>query len=78
VLLADQEEISRRAQEAFVGRDVEVLVEGTSRRDPGRLTGRTVGNRIVVFPGDPSLAGSLVLVKIESSTPLTLAGRRAP
>ena len=52
-LLAVQEEVSRARNKAREGRTFEVLVEGPSKRDPARLTGRTRGYDIVVFP-DPS------------------------
>jgi tRNA-2-methylthio-N6-dimethylallyladenosine synthase len=74
-LLAIQEEIMRRRQAAMVGRTVEVLVEGTSKRDPTKLTGRSRANHIVAFPGEPALAGQTLSVEIVDSTPLTLLGR---
>ena len=48
------EAVQRRARERaqrFVGRTVEVLVEGTSRTDPERLRGRTRHNKVVNFAG---------------------------
>ena len=48
------EVIQRRAHERaqrFVGRTMEVLVEGTSRTDADRLRGRTRHNKAVNFPG---------------------------
>lgn len=42
----------RDRSEAEVGRRHLVLVEGPSKRDASRLTGRTCGNRRVVFDGD--------------------------
>ena len=38
------------------GREVEVLVEGPSKRDSRRWSGRTVENRVVSFRG-PAAAG---------------------
>ena len=73
-LLAVQEEIMRRRQAAMVGKVVEVLVEGPSKRDATKLTGRTRQNHIVAFPGEPAMAGRTVLVRITDSTPLTLFG----
>ena len=49
------EAVQRRARERaqrFVGREMEVLVEGTSRTDPTRLRGRTRHNKAVNFDGD--------------------------
>jgi len=73
-LLAVQEEVMRRRQAAMVGKEVEVLVEGPSKRDKTKLTGRTRQNHIVAFPGEASLVGRTVQVRIIDSTPLTLFG----
>lgn len=76
-LLAVQEEVSRARQKAKEGRTFEVLVEGVSKRDASRLTGRTRGHDIVVFPkpaGAELAPGALVDVRITESTPLTLRG----
>src|SRR4051794_5774337 len=40
---------AQRANERYVGRDVEILCEGPSRTNAARLMGRTRGNKIVVF-----------------------------
>ncbi len=63
---------TERAQR-FVGRSMEVLVEGTSRTDQSKLRGRIRHNKAVNFGGvaDP---GELVAVDIESGTSTTLAG----
>jgi tRNA-2-methylthio-N6-dimethylallyladenosine synthase len=63
---------SERARR-FVGRTLEVLVEGQSRTDEARLRGRTRHNRVVNFDG-VSLPGELTRVFIESATSQTLAG----
>jgi len=77
-LLEIQAGISIEENRKFVGREVEVLVEGLARRRDGksRLTGRLRTNHIVVFEGPETLAGELVRVRIESATALTLAGMR--
>lgn len=41
---------------------------------PQQLTGRTLCDRIVVFDGNPRLAGELVTVRVEDCTPTTLIG----
>jgi tRNA-2-methylthio-N6-dimethylallyladenosine synthase len=113
VLLAEQTRISAEDNAAFIGRRVEVLVEGPSKRAlkgngdgalPGwhggaaegvdsdpvvelrigavsagpetrmQLTGRTTCDRIVVFDGNPRLAGSLAEIEIEDCSPTTLLG----
>jgi len=76
-LLAVQEEVSRARQAAKEGRTVEVLVDGPSKRDASRLTGRTRGHDIVVFPEPTERAvgpGDIVHIRITESTPLTLFG----
>jgi tRNA-2-methylthio-N6-dimethylallyladenosine synthase len=70
------EVVQRRAKEQaqrFVGRTLEVLVEGTSRTDETRLRGRTRHNKAVNFEGvgEP---GELVMVEIDRATSQTLAG----
>ena len=82
-LLAVQEEISSELSEAFLGRTVRVLVEGPSKKahanpanrpDHLQLVGRTAGDYIVVFNGDPALAGQFTDVRIVKTSPLTLFG----
>jgi len=74
-LLAVQEAIMKRRNAALVGQTLEVLVEGTSKKDAGKLIGRSRANHIVAFPGDPALEGQTVRVEIVDSTPLTLFGK---
>ena len=68
--------VQRRAHERaqrFVGRELEVLVEGTSRTDPSRLRGRSRHNKVVNFAG-LARPGETVAVRIESATSQTLLG----
>ncbi len=70
------EVVQRGAQERalrFVGRTVEVLVEGASRTDPERLRGRTRHNKVVNFAG-LAAPGEMAQVEISSATSQTLAG----
>ena len=60
--------------EKFVGRPVQILVEGPSKRNPARLTGRTRCNKIVVFDGSPRHCGQLLDVKIQRAGNFTLYG----
>ncbi|HST54862.1 MAG TPA: tRNA (N6-isopentenyl adenosine(37)-C2)-methylthiotransferase MiaB [Solirubrobacteraceae bacterium] len=73
------EVIQRRAQERaqrFVGRTLEVLVEGPSRTDPERVRGRTRHNKVVNFAG-LAAPGELTHVQIASATSQTLAGEES-
>jgi tRNA-2-methylthio-N6-dimethylallyladenosine synthase len=68
--------VQRRAGERaqrFVGRTLDVLVEGTSRTDPSKLRGRSRHNKVVNFDGlaEP---GAIVPVEIHAATSQTLAG----
>ncbi len=70
------EAVQRRAQERaqrFVGRTMEVLVEGTSRTDETKLRGRTRHNKAVNFDGVAE-PGEFVDVEIAEATSQTLAG----
>jgi tRNA-2-methylthio-N6-dimethylallyladenosine synthase len=68
--------VQRRAHERaqrFVGRTLDVLVEGSSRTDPSKLRGRTRHNKVVNFAG-LAAPGDIVSVQITSATSQTLAG----
>ena len=56
------------------GKVVEVLVEGTSKNDETRLTGRTRNGKLVNFPGCKELIGKLVNVKIVKANSFSLIG----
>jgi tRNA-2-methylthio-N6-dimethylallyladenosine synthase len=66
--------IGRRRYERYVGRRVQVLVEGPSRKNPERLEGRTPTNKIAVFEGAPRHVGQLVELKILRTGSFTLYG----
>jgi tRNA-2-methylthio-N6-dimethylallyladenosine synthase len=72
------EVVQRRARERaerFVGRSLDVLVEGQSRTDPSRVRGRSRHNKVVNFSG-LGLPGELVEVQITGATSQTLSGER--
>ncbi|MBX2852524.1 MAG: MiaB/RimO family radical SAM methylthiotransferase, partial [Phycisphaeraceae bacterium] len=82
-LLALQTDISTEIHAGYVGQTVEVFVEGVSRKtrkqggdqtEVSQLSGRTGGDLITFFEGDPSLIGQIVNVKVESALPLALSG----
>ena len=73
------EVVQRRAHERaqrFVGRTMEVLVEGPSRTDESRLRGRTRHNKAVNFDGSAA-AGELVKVQVAAATSQSLTGAEA-
>ncbi|RME02524.1 MAG: tRNA (N6-isopentenyl adenosine(37)-C2)-methylthiotransferase MiaB [Deltaproteobacteria bacterium] len=69
-----QGEITLEIERGYLGRAVEILVEGGSRRGQGQLTGRTSCNKIVNFPGDETLIGRFVSVRIEEVLPNSMRG----
>ncbi len=74
-LLELQKHISLEENKKIIGKEVQVLVEGASKSDPNRLSGRTRQNHIVVFNGSQELVGKLVGVVIHEVTDLTLFGK---
>ena len=70
-----QQHARDRAQR-FVGRDLEVLVEGVSRTDSGKLRGRSRHNKAVNFSG-LAKPGDLTVVTIDAATSQTLAGEES-
>ncbi len=81
-LLAVQTKISEEDNQPYIGRTVEVLVEGQSKKadrietENGltQLTGRTHDDRIVVFEGNERLIGEIIPVGIYECTAFTLIG----
>ncbi len=73
LLLSLLEQNSKRRTAKLIGSTEEVLVDGRDKSGR-RLTGRTRGNRVCVFDGDPGLIGSLVPLRIERATVSTLYG----
>ena len=73
-LLAAIDEMGARRYEQFVGRTMEVLVEGPSRRNAARMEGRTRCNKIVVLDGGGRFQGQLMDLKITRAGSFTLYG----
>jgi tRNA-2-methylthio-N6-dimethylallyladenosine synthase len=64
---------ARERAQRFVGRMVEVLVEGSSRTDESRLRGRSRHNKVVNF-GGLAQPGEIAEVEIHAATSQTLSG----
>jgi len=73
-LLEAVNESGARQHRQFVGRNVQILVEGPSKRNPARLTGRTRCNKIAVFDGSASHCGHLLDLTITRAGTFTLYG----
>jgi tRNA-2-methylthio-N6-dimethylallyladenosine synthase len=55
-----------------VGKELEVLVEGPSKRDPNMLCGRASNNMMCVFPATGRSKGTYTTVKVVDCTSATL------
>lgn len=73
-LLEVQNEISKRKNEAYLGRVEKVLVEGISIKNPDMLSGRCESSKIVNFKGDKSLIGKYVNVRVTEAMTWSLNG----
>jgi len=69
-----QEEACTRRSRAWLGREVEVLVEGVARRGEGWLAGKSAEFKTTVFPSASRSVGNLVRVRIRDATAHTLIG----
>ncbi|MDB1922045.1 tRNA (N6-isopentenyl adenosine(37)-C2)-methylthiotransferase MiaB [Clostridium tertium] len=63
-----------KSNKVYEGKTVEVLVEGPSKNDATKLTGRTRNGKLVNFSGENVKAGDLVNVKIVRAQPFSLVG----
>lgn len=78
VLLADQQSRGQSRNDRLVGTVREVMVEGPSKRNRERWSGRDSGNRIVIWDrseGQEPAIGEIVRVRIDSAHPQTLFGQ---
>jgi tRNA-2-methylthio-N6-dimethylallyladenosine synthase len=73
-LLAEINSIGRRRYEERVGQTVQILVEGPSKKNPARLSGRTRCNKIVVIEGSQRHVRQLMDVRITRAGSFTLYG----
>lgn len=73
-LLDLMNEQGKKRYQDCVGKTYQVLVEGPSKRNADRLSGRTRCNKIVVFEGNERQIGQLIDLKIERAGSFTLYG----
>ncbi len=71
-----QEEFYAKQRQAFLGKEVEILVERKNFKDDALLKGRTRCWKNVLFPGDESLIGTLQTIKVHSYSHQTFLGNR--
>ena len=68
--------IGRERSGRFEGQTVPVLVEQINRQDPSLVTGREPHNLVVHFPGNESLIGKIVDVKLDTCRGFYYLGTR--
>ncbi len=74
-MLKLQNEISNGKNQAYVNTVQRVLVEGRSKTDTTRLTGRNEKNRLIHFEGDDSLIGNMADILVERADTYALYGK---
>ena len=76
-VLKTVQETAREQVARLKGQTLPALVEEVNEQDSSLLTGRLSNNTIVHFPGDPSLVGTIVDVRLEECHGFYYTGRRA-
>ena len=74
-MLEIQNEISLEKNKALISSVQSVLVEGQSKTDHDKMSGRSEGGKLVHFSSDAVRPGDIVKVKIESVNTWTLSGK---
>lgn len=70
-----QNKLSEQSKKKDIGKSFEVLVEGESKRSSNYFYGRTLQNKVVVFPKESCKIGDYVFVEISDCTSATLIGK---
>ncbi len=73
-IISLQQRISYEVNQTTIGKVVEVMIDGTSKKSDLQLSGRTDTNKTVVFPVGSYKSGDVVKVKIDRATSATLFG----
>ena len=73
IIEVQREQALKRTQ-CLVGKNLKVLVEGPSKRNPEEFCGRTTYNSMVIFPKENAEKGKYVTVKTNRCTANTLFG----
>jgi tRNA-2-methylthio-N6-dimethylallyladenosine synthase len=76
-LIKLQKKISKKRNQGLLGRVLQVLIDGKSRRDQSKWKGKTRANQTVIVEGDDNLLGQIVPVMMDQADSFTLFGRLA-
>ena len=63
-----------RYSQLMIGGEFDVLVEGISKKDPSKLSGRTNNNKVVNFEGQERLIGHTIKIQVTGALPNSLRG----
>ena len=63
-----------RFNQRMIGGEYDVLVEGVSKKDPSKLSGRTNSNKVINFEGQERLIGHTVKIEVTEALPNSLRG----
>ncbi len=75
-LIREVEASTARVHETMIGRDELVLIEGLSKRDPNKVSGKGTRNITVTLDGSAADIGRIIPVTITSAAVNTLRGER--
>ncbi len=73
-IISLQQRISFDLNQKVIGKTVDVMVDGHSKRSDAQLSGRTSSNKTVVFPAGAFRPGDIVNVRIIRASSATLFG----
>ena len=66
--------ITKEISDTYLGTTLEVLIEDVNPKHEGSVCGRTEGNKLVFWRGDPAAKGNFVRVGITGAEPFALQG----
>ncbi len=69
-----QRRLQKHIYDGYVGRELCVLAEGVSSKSDKDLTGHSTCHKVVNFPGDPSLMGQVVRIRVVAAKQNSLYG----
>lgn len=75
-LLALQNDIAHEKNQPLLDRTIKVLCDGPSKNNQNIYSGRSEGNKIVLFEGEPSDTGNFLQIKVERADTFALYGTK--
>lgn len=69
-----QTTLAKELNESYLGREVEILLDGSAPRGEGLLQGRTTTDKVVIVKAEPEQVGCFVMVRITGASRWSLEG----